>query len=85
MLDKLTNEEEVSGIFNVLIIALRTLLKSNGIYLNEKTIEERRAKSERAVNPVKAFIAEAVAEDSTESNYVIKADLFASYIKYCKK
>jgi P4 family phage/plasmid primase-like protien len=85
LLDKLTNEEEVSGIFNVLMIALRTLLKNNGIYLHEKTIEERRAKSERAVNPIKAFIAEAVAEDSTEIDYVIKADLFASYEKYCKK
>jgi P4 family phage/plasmid primase-like protien len=32
---KLTTEEELSGIFNVLMIALRRILHNRGIYLNE--------------------------------------------------
>ncbi len=85
LLDKLTSEEEMSGIFNVLMHFLRMLLKNNGIYLHEKTIDARTAKHERAVNPVKAFVVEAIAYDSTESDYVIKADLYSAFRKYCKK
>jgi putative DNA primase/helicase len=85
LLKKLSTKEEFSGIFNVLMVALRALLKNNEIYLNEKTIEERRAKSERAVNPVKSFIAEAIGKNSTEMDYVIKADLHRAYKKYCAK
>jgi len=51
------------------MIALRRLLKNNGIYLNEKTIEERRIKSERVADPIKSFVEEAVAEDSIETEY----------------
>ncbi|MBA3749315.1 MAG: hypothetical protein H0X03_00170 [Nitrosopumilus sp.] len=85
LLNKLTSQEEMSGIFNVLMHALRTLLKNNGIYLNEKTIDERTAKHERAVNPVKAFVTEAIAEDLTEMDYVIKIDLYSAFKKWCKK
>ena len=36
---KLRTEEELSGIFNVLMIALRRIIHNKGIYLNEKTIQ----------------------------------------------
>ncbi len=85
ILDKLTTQEELSAIFNVLMPAMRTLLKNNGLYFNDKTSEERRRKHERAVDPVKAFVAEAIADDSTESDYVIKAHLYVAFKKYCKK
>jgi putative DNA primase/helicase len=84
LLDKLTTEEELSGIFNVLMQALRNILKNKGIYLNEKTIEEKTLKHERAVNHIKCFISEAIVDEGTESDYVIKSDLFESYKKYCK-
>ncbi len=84
LLQKLSSDEELSAIFNVMMHALRSLLKE-GIYLNEKTIEEKRIRHERAVNPVKAFIGEAIDEESTESDYIIKADLYYAYIKYCKQ
>jgi P4 family phage/plasmid primase-like protien len=42
ILDKLTEKEELSGIFNILMHALRNVLNNKGIHLNEKTIEERR-------------------------------------------
>ncbi len=84
LLEELSSEEEKSGIFNVLMRALRNILKNNGIHLNEKTIEARTAKHERAVNPVQAFVAEAIFDDSTESDYVVKADLYGAFKKYCK-
>ena len=86
LLEELSSEEEKSGIFNVLMRALRNILKNKGIYLNEKTIEERASKHERACNPVKAFVSEAIeSEDFSESDYITKNDLYRSYRKYCKK
>ncbi|MGA9151594.1 MAG: hypothetical protein WBZ36_13535 [Candidatus Nitrosopolaris sp.] len=35
-------EEELSRIFNVLMVALKRLLNQNRIYINEKTIKQRR-------------------------------------------
>src|SRR5689334_16272431 len=64
LISKLTTEQEKSGIFNVLMMELRRIRHTQQIYVNEKTIEDRRAKYERAVSPVKAFLGEAVAEDS---------------------
>ena len=42
LIKKLTTEEELSGILNVLLIALRRSLTCNGIFVKEKTIEQRR-------------------------------------------
>ena len=37
LLNKLTTEEELSGIFNILMTALRRILKNNrGVFMNEK-------------------------------------------------
>ena len=35
----------------------------------------KKSESERAVNPVKSSIAEAIGENSTEMDYVIKANI----------
>jgi len=92
LLDKLSSREEVSGIFNVLMQALRRIFKNNRLFFNEKTIDERRLKHERSVNPVKAFIEETIVpkkEDDdnyiTEEDYIIKEDLYNSFERYCNK
>jgi P4 family phage/plasmid primase-like protien len=82
---KLTSDEELSGIFNVLMMALRRILKRNGIYLNEKTAEERRAKVERALDSTKAFLSEAISDDPTESDWITKEKLYRAYEKYCHR
>lgn len=82
---KLSSKKELSGIFNVLMVALRRILKNNRIFLNERTSDERRQKYERAVNPIKAFLEEAVAEDSTEDEWTTKTELFQAYVKFCGK
>ena len=85
LLEKLTTEEEKSGIFNMLMTALRRIRKTQDVYVNEKTIEEKRMKYQRAHNPVNAFLEEVVNEESTEDNYISKVDLYIVYIIYCGK
>ena len=82
---KLSSKEELSGIFNVLMVALRRILRNKRIFLNERTIDERRQKYERAVNPVKAFLEEAVAEDSTEDESITKIEFYNAYVRFCEK
>jgi phage/plasmid-associated DNA primase len=65
--------------------ALRRIKKMGDIYINEKTIEEKRVKYQRAHNPVKAFFEEAVDEESTEENYVSKMDFHIVYVIYCRR
>ena len=82
---KLTTEFELSGIFNLLMVYLRLLVNNNRIYINDKSIAERRLKHDRLTNPIKAFLDEAMAEDSLEDDYVPKSILYNAYIRFCKK
>jgi putative DNA primase/helicase len=86
LLAKLTTDEEISGIFNVLMDALRDiLLKNNGIFINEKTIRERRRKYEMAANPIGSFIEHVVARDSIESDKTPKDEFYQAYQGYCRQ
>jgi putative DNA primase/helicase len=85
LISKLTTEEEKSGIFNILMIALRRIRKTKDIYADEKTIEEKRIKYERSVNPVSVFCEEAIAENSVLDDYVPKIQFHEAYQTYCKK
>lgn len=81
---KLEEQQEMSGIFNVLMIALRRILMNKGILINEKTIDERRKKSERVADPIKLFLEDAVAEDRTEADWIAKTDFHDAYKRFCK-
>ena len=85
LIAKLTTEEEISGIFNILMHALRRIIKTNELYVNEKTIDQKRLKYERMVNPIKSFKDEVIAEDSTEDSHVSKEVFYDAYVKYCSK
>jgi phage/plasmid-associated DNA primase len=85
LISKLTTEEEKTGIFNILMAELRRIRHMKEIYVNEKTIEEKRLKYERAVHPIKAFFEEAVAEDSKADTKISKSEFHKAYLKYCKK
>jgi P4 family phage/plasmid primase-like protien len=91
-LDKLTTEEELSGIFNVLMIALRRIIfgatdkaKTKGVFVNSRTIQQRREKYERATNPIKAFMSEAISPESTLDDKIYKDSLYQAYIRYCNE
>ena len=85
LLKKLTTEEELSGIFNVLMPVLKRLLNRNRIYIKENSIEQRRKRYTIAASPIGAFLEEAVAEDSTESDTVVKEVLYHAYRRFCNK
>jgi len=85
LLSRLTTPQELSGLFNSLMIALRRILKDSDLYVNEKTIEERTQKYERSVNPIKSFIRECIAEDSTVNDQIPKREFHDEYVIYCNK
>lgn len=84
LLKKLSTEEELSGIFNIIAIALKRILEKQKIHINEKTIKERREKAELIYDSVGSFLKDAVAEDSTESDCVTKDDFHIAYSRFCK-
>ena len=84
LLNKLSTEEELSGIFNIITIALRRIINTQRIHINEKTIKERREKAELIYDSVGSFLKDAVAEDSTESDCVTKDDFHIAYSRFCK-
>ncbi len=83
ILDKI--KLELSGIFNSLTIALRTLLKNKQIHVNHKTIEDKRLKHEISSQPVKLFIDDVIDGASTCDEHITKADLYGFYIMFCNK
>ncbi|PWU81435.1 MAG: hypothetical protein DLM72_07005 [Candidatus Nitrosopolaris wilkensis] len=82
--DKLTTAEEMSGMFNALMIALRRLIKNKGVFVNETTMQERREKYARALDPVKAFMNE-VLPYSKENDKAYKEDFYEAYLEYCRE
>jgi putative DNA primase/helicase len=78
------NEEEMSGIFNLVVNSLRTITKNNGIYVNASTIKERRAKAKITENPIKAFLEDALAKEPYEDDYETSDDLYDAFYRYCK-
>ena len=88
----LTDEKEISAIFNILMKALRRIRKNKDVYVSEKTIEEKRQRYEMAANPVRAFLDEVIDKETMEENenqfekYLLKKeDLYEAHEKYCKR
>jgi putative DNA primase/helicase len=62
--DVLTTPEELSGIFNALMIPLRNrIMKNKPVYMDAKTIEDRRHKHELISDPIRAFFDDAIEPD----------------------
>jgi dGTP triphosphohydrolase len=77
---ELTTENELSGIFNVCMTALRRVLKNKKVAVNQSSIEERRIKYEMASNPVMVFTQIAFEESSLEeSDYTFRDWVYQAY------
>jgi P4 family phage/plasmid primase-like protien len=85
LISKLTTEQEISGIFNVLMIALRRILKNKELYVHEKTIEEKIIKYQMSVDPIQSFLDKAVSIESTESDTEEKEVFYRAYNRFCIK
>jgi putative DNA primase/helicase len=85
LLSKLTTEDELSGIFNVLMKNLKRVLKRKEIFVNAKTIEERRLKYQLAADPIGAFIDKAIelVIDPGVSHNTIKDVMYTAYSQFC--
>jgi len=84
LLNKLTTEEELSGIFNIIAKCLRTLDRIGKIHVNSKTISERRAKAELIRNPIKAFLDFATSKEPNLDDFETKDNLYRAFLKFCK-
>jgi P4 family phage/plasmid primase-like protien len=81
--DVLTTPEELSGIFNALMIPLRNrIMKSKPVYMDAKTIEDRRRKHEFISDPIRAFFNDAIEPDV--EGKVTKEGLYEAYRKFCR-
>lgn len=83
--EKLTTKKELSGIFNILMDYLRTVLKNEGIYLSAKTVEQRRTKSKIATDSIYEFQKRAIAEDSIyDQDVLTKGNTYNAYKQFCR-
>jgi P4 family phage/plasmid primase-like protien len=89
---KLSEPAELSGIFNILMAALRRVLKREPpqIHMNDNTIQKRKVKYQLSANPILAFgeLGLDKGEDEnltpvTESSKVYKEDLYRAYKRFC--
>jgi P4 family phage/plasmid primase-like protien len=86
---ELTTQEELSGIFNALLIPLRKIaLENKAPYVDVKTISQRRLKHQLVSDPVKAFLEIAV-ESTDDGGFIVddpditKEDLYQGYKQFC--
>ena len=81
--DVLTTPEELSGIFNALMIPLRNrIMKNKPVYMDAKTIEDRRHKHELISDPIRAFFDDAIEPDG--EGIIRKERLYEAYRKFCR-
>ena len=81
--DALTTPEELSGIFNALMIPLRNrIMKNKPVYMDAKTIEDRRHKHELISDPIRAFFSDAIEPDVEGKE--TKEGLYEAYRKFCR-
>ena len=80
----ITNEEEMSGIFYLIINSMRTIVNRNKIHVNASTIRQRRAKAELTRNPVKVFLENALAKEPNQDDYETNEDMHDAFTRFCK-
>jgi phage/plasmid-associated DNA primase len=84
LLNKIVNnEEEMSGIFNLVVNSLKTINKNNEIYVNAATIKARRAKAKLTQNPIKAFLENALSKEPNEDDYETWKEMYDAFHRYC--
>jgi P4 family phage/plasmid primase-like protien len=84
LLEKLTTPEELSGLLNLALIALKQLRKDNGF--KDVSVEKVRKEYEEKSNLVKAFLdANCKIDMEAPEYYTLSTDLYNEYIIFCKE
>jgi hypothetical protein len=74
----------MSGIFNLVVNSIRTIVNRNKIHVNASTISQRRAKAELTRNPVNAFLEDALAKEPGKEDYETSDDMYDAFYIFCK-
>ncbi len=87
LLSKIINdEEEMSGILNLVINSLKVIYNSKKIHL-QSTISQRRAKAELTADPVSAFLDIdgwiAASTTNQAEEYITKDEFYGNFTKFC--
>jgi putative DNA primase/helicase len=83
LIGKLTMPEELSGLLNLALIALRKLREDNGF--NDIPVEKIRKQYEEKSNVVKAFIQSCCVVNLEEpGHYTLTTDVYNEYLKFCQ-
>ncbi len=81
LFEKITTEEEMSGLFNWALIGLHRLLEE-GKFKNCKGSEEVKIIMQRQNNPLVAFVEECLSQEN--GNKVSKENMYRIYSKWCQ-
>jgi putative DNA primase/helicase len=83
LIDKLTTQEELSGLLNLALIALNKLRRDNGF--QDIPVEKIRKKYEEKSNTVKAFVQQKCIIDLNDPLCDhLTTDVYAAYCEFCK-
>jgi hypothetical protein len=80
--NKLTTEEELSGLLNLALAGLKRLLK-NGAFSYSKTTEEIKEDYIRKSSPIAAFVMGCLETDSDA--FIVKKELYNVFTEYCRQ
>lgn len=89
---ELTTDQELSGLLNKSVSALKELLK-RGKFRNDRTVQEKKELYQIKSNPLKYYINTAlefneelndIADPDGNSLRAYKNDLYANYLLFCK-
>jgi P4 family phage/plasmid primase-like protien len=84
MMDKLTTQDELSGLLNLALIALKQLIKDNGFaYIDDiKTVTKTYTLN---ANSVAKFLEQRCETTGNKEDFEICRDLWGDYVDFCKK
>ncbi|MFB6208255.1 MAG: phage/plasmid primase, P4 family [Candidatus Nanohaloarchaea archaeon] len=82
ILEKLTRNEELSGVFNWAIEGLERLLEQ-GKFSNSESVKATKERYRQTSDPVKAFIDSKVTQDS--ENVIPKSVVYERFKRYCEE
>jgi putative DNA primase/helicase len=81
IIDKLTTPEEMSGLLNLALKALRELLAS-GQFTNDTSTDAKREQYIRLSDPVRSFVMDCV--DASPQDWVKKDEAYQAFCQYCR-
>ena len=81
----MTTEEELSGLLNLALIALKQLIKDNG-FIHVDNVNSIQKEYNQNASAIEEFLnSQCELDVSDRDNYTICRDLYRSYILHCKR